>query len=214
MRTLFLSILFFATTCFAAPSFDVSEKAERKNLSEVKVSKEEINNWNYACEYFIAASTNFDEKNFEHALELIDKAIKEAPSQIYEVWMMHILKGDILRYLGKYEEARAAYAYVVTDISFRGQAWAQGIYKMGLAWYDEKEWLKAHSYFERVYVNYMAFEYWSSRAYLYDAKAFLKMGDTKNAKNILREYLYIAKIREGAIFQEAAAINRELLNIK
>jgi len=213
MRTFFL-ILFLSAMSLCAQSLDVASKSERKDLGEVKVSKEDANNWNYACEYYIAALNYFDEKNFEHALELIDKAIKEAPSQIYEVWMMHVLRGDILRFLGKYEEARSAYTYVISDISFRGPAWPQAIYKMGLAWYDDKEWLKAHSYFERVYVNYISFEYWASRAYLYDAKAFLKLGDTKNAKNILREYLYLAKIREGAIFQEAAAINRELLDIK
>lgn len=217
MKILINFIMLLATFSLAAQeySFDLSNPSHRPKIStpdgSVSLSGEEILSWNAACKNYELALNKLDEKDYENALYLSQQAVKLAPEKVFERWAILILRGDVLRFAGKYEEARSFYLKVALDKHYSGAIQAQALYKTGLSYYDQKEYLKAHPYFERVYVLYYKLEYWASRAYLYDAKAFYKLGQYKFTYNILREYLYKAKIREGAIFEEAKALNVENL---
>ncbi|MFI3291192.1 MAG: hypothetical protein R3Y46_04835 [Opitutales bacterium] len=201
----------------ANASLDVSNPDERPYIESqdgsVRLYEDKINLWNSACEFYELALVEFDAKKYDDALYLIEEAIKYAPEEIYEKWSMYMLKGDILRFAGKYEEARKAYMKISTETDYIGIRHAQAIYKIGLSFYDEKEWHKAHPYFERVYVAYFKMEYYASRAYYYDAKCFIHLDKKDISLRILREFFLVMKQKDTPIYLQAQALNRELLDI-
>ena len=74
---------------------------------------------------------------------------------------------------------------------------------MGLNWFEQGEWAKAHAYFERVFISYFKFEYWGARAYYYDAQALYSLGLRRDANATLIEYFRRAADRKSEIYKKA-----------
>ncbi len=149
------------------------------------------------------AEKKFAEKSYEDAILLCEDSLKLTPPNILDTYPALMLKGDILRMQGKYDDSRKVYLEIALSKVLKGVPLAESLYKLGICWYEEKNYLNAHSYFERVYVVYFPFDYWASRAYLYDAKSLMFLEYHTDAKKVLREYLRRSKFRENAIYKEA-----------
>ena len=61
-------------------------------------------------------------------------------------------------------------------------------------------------YFQYVFTAYEGFDFWSSRAYYYGAKAQLELGNNLGARNLLLFYLKRSKHRDTLIYNNAAAL--------
>ncbi len=152
---------------------------------------------------FIAAQNLFDGKNYEGALELLAQAESMAPDDLSLTYPVTLLKGDCYRLMRNYAAAREEYLKVVMSKFVKGEPSAEAVYKTGMTWYSEGDYPKAHAYFERVYVAFFPFDYWASRAYLYDAKSLIYLAKPNMAHKVLREYIRTTKNPSGPIYEEA-----------
>jgi len=146
------------------------------------------------------------QNNYAEALRVSALALSAAPDELSKTAKLVILQGDANRLLKNYEAARKNYLEVAMSKAVKGEPLAEAIYKLGVTWYDEGDYVKAHTYFERVYVAFFPFEYWASRAYLFDAKSLIKQNMPGLAANVLREYVSRTEVRSGPIYEEAVKL--------
>ena len=152
---------------------------------------------------YVAAHSLYEKKDYEGALNLLAQAESMAPDDMSEIFRIILLKGDCLRLMRQYAAARAEYLKVVMSKQVKGLPSAEAIYKTGMTWYSEGKYENAHAYFERVYVAFFPFDYWASRAYLYDAKSLIYIAKPNMAHKVLREYIKTTKNPSGPIYEEA-----------
>ena len=114
-----------------------------------------------------------------------------------------MLMGDSLRMQKKYDAAREYYLKIAMNKASRGEPIAESLYKVGVCWYEQGQWGKAHAYFERVFVAFFRYEYWGSRAYYYDARALFTLGLRRDANATLIEYFRRAKDKNSKIYKMA-----------
>ena len=126
-----------------------------------------------------------------------------APPDIGLVYPVVMLRADALRLQKKYDDACHLYLKIAMSKECRGEPQAESLYKIGLCWYEQGEWGKAHAYFQRVFVGYFKFEYWGSRAYYYDARALYSLKLRRDANATLVEYFRRAKDKNSQIYLEA-----------
>lgn len=156
--------------------------------------------------WYILGVKAFEDGLYELANGFAEKALSLSPDDIAVTWNIRALNGDSLRFLKKQAEAREEYKKVYMSGAVPGEAVAECIYKAGLSYYEEEKWNSAYVCFERVFVGYNAFDYWSSRAYYYAAKTRLEKGDNIGARNVLREYIKYSKHRDTDMFRNAEAL--------
>ena len=180
---------------------------QKASHDELEASLERFPNSLFAWNaWYILGAKFFEDGLYELAYGFSEKALTSAPDDIKLNWQIRMLKGDALRLLAKYDDAREAYKKIYMDTLAPGEAAAEAIYKSGLTYYDEKKWNASYLYFERVFLGYNAFDYWSSRAYYYGAKTRVEAGDNLGARNVLREYLKYSKHRDTQVFKNAEAL--------
>jgi len=172
------------------------------NLLEKSVQEQGISQFSWRASLVIARK-NFVDKNYESAMKYAKKAQFLAPPDMSISWRVYMLQGDILRLQKKYDESCHAYLKVAMDKDARGEPQAESLYKVGVCYYEQGEWIKAHTYFQRVFVGYFKFEYWGALAYYYDARALYTMKMRREANITLSEYFRRAKIKDSQTFKEA-----------
>ena len=142
-------------------------------------------------------------KEYEKGAVFAKNAQLLAPPEIEYQGRLLIAEGDALRLMKKYAAADSAYLKVVMNRHAKGEIAAEATYKVGINWFEQGDWAKAHVYFERVFVLYFHFEYWGARAYYYDARALFSLGERRDANATLIEYFRRAKDRKSEIYKEA-----------
>ena len=145
----------------------------------------------------------FSKKNYEKAIMYAEDALRLAPPHISSQWGAYMLMGDSLRMQKKYDAAREYYLKIAMNKASRGEPIAESLYKVGVCWYEQGQWGKAHAYFERVFVAFFRYEYWGSRAYYYDARALFTLGLRRDANATLIEYFRRAKDKNSKIYKMA-----------
>jgi TolA-binding protein len=98
-------------------------------------------------------------------------------------------EGRLLTALGRYEQARDRYRYILQVSEWRGELYARAIYGIGLSFQAEGKFAEAHGYMERVFLAYHHLSEWAARAYLADARILIAMQAREDARNTLREAL-------------------------
>lgn len=109
---------------------------------------------------------------------------QEAPEAV-------LSEGRVLTKLGRYEEARNRYSYVLAVPSWRGELYARAIYGSGKSYQAEELLPEAHGFMERVFVAYPQYGQWAGLAYLDDARILLEMGKPEDARKTLQEALTV-----------------------
>ena len=152
---------------------------------------------------FELAKIEYKNKNYASAEVYAKDAQMLAPPDIGLVYPVVMLRADALRLQKKYDDACHLYLKIAMSKECRGEPQAESLYKIGLCWYEQGEWGKAHAYFQRVFVGYFKFEYWGSRAYYYDARALYSLKLRRDANTTLVEYFRRAKDKNSQIYLEA-----------
>ena len=98
-------------------------------------------------------------------------------------------QGELYTLNGDTESAREEYKYILSVPSWRGILHAQALFQIGQSYMAEREYGKAHGYFERTFVAYSHFGKWAANAYLEDAEALLALKQTEDATATLTEAL-------------------------
>lgn len=99
-----------------------------------------------------------------------------------------ILKqGDLLSEMGRTDEARTKYQYILRVPEWRGVIHARALFQTGQSYMADGEYAKAHGFFERTFLGYSHFAEWSAKAYLQDAEALVMMGAPQDAITTLQE---------------------------
>lgn len=96
-------------------------------------------------------------------------------------------QGELLSSMGRGEEARERYQYILRVPDWRGIVHARALFQTGEAYMAESAYPEAHGFFERTFLGYSQFSEWCARAYLADAQALLGMGAKADAIATLTE---------------------------
>lgn len=96
-------------------------------------------------------------------------------------------QGELLSSMGRGEEAREKYQYILRVPDWRGLVHARALFQTGEAYMAESKYAEAHGFFERTFLGYSQFSEWCARAYLADAEALLGMGAKVDAIATLTE---------------------------
>ncbi|WP_162028860.1 MULTISPECIES: tetratricopeptide repeat protein [unclassified Lentimonas] len=96
-------------------------------------------------------------------------------------------QGELLSAMGRGDEAREKYQYILRVPDWRGIMHARALFQTGEAYMAENKYPEARGFFERTYLGYSNISEWAARAYLADANALLALGEKADAANVLAE---------------------------
>lgn len=120
-------------------------------------------------------------------------------------------QGEILSEIGRGQEARAKYQYILRVPDWRGVLHARALYQTGQSYMAENAYAEAHGFFERTFLGYPHLAEWSARAYLEDAQALLGMNATQDAINTLKEGIKeLSEIAPAEVMQQIRDKLKEL----
>jgi tetratricopeptide (TPR) repeat protein len=134
------------------------------------------------------ADINAEKNALEAALSHLD-AIAESFPGSPQIPAVILRQGELLSELGRGDEAREKYQYILRVPDWRGIAHARALLQTGTAYMAENAHDEAHGFFERTFLGYSNFPVVAAEAYLSDAEALLKMNDPESAKITLSEAL-------------------------
>jgi TolA-binding protein len=111
--------------------------------------------------------------------------------------------GDTLLAQGLFNEAEERFQNILRTREFRGAAWAEAQFKVGMVYFEQQRYREAHGFFQRVYIAYESFTTWSSQAYLMSARALEALGERDDARNTLIELVENERFRNTPAVAEA-----------
>lgn len=131
-----------------------------------------------------------DKKDYWAALESIDAVQGLFGADVFMDWAQR-MKADTLYALGKYEDAEAAYNMVFGIPQWRGPLFAEAMYGMGKCRLARNDLAMAHTFFQRTYLQFKAYDNgdWAAKAYLAAADCLNKMDRRQDAINTLKAML-------------------------
>jgi len=109
-----------------------------------------------------------------------------ASSHAQTAWLR---QGDLQRKRGAYGSAIRAYQEVLKVREWRGVAWAEANYKIGLSHLEAGDYEAAFGFAQRVYVLYASVREWAAAAYLVSGQALENMNRANDAIATYRELL-------------------------
>ena len=113
-----------------------------------------------------------------------------------EAKIARLREGDLQRERGAYGDAIAAYREVLKVREWRGAAWAEANYKVGLTHFDAGDYEKAFGFCQRVYVLYGNVTDWAAEAYLTSGLALERLGRGDQAVATYRELVQQATLAD------------------
>lgn len=113
-------------------------------------------------------------------------------------------QGDLERERGAYDAAIEAYRAVLQVRQWRGPAWAEANFKIGLTQFEQGDFEAAFGFCQRVYVLYPGVEAWAAEAYLVSGMALEKMNRSRDAVETYRELLADERLADEAAAKTAA----------
>ena len=134
------------------------------------------------------ADVNVESGDLERALTYL-KAIEESFPGSPQLPLVILRQGELLSDLGRGKQARDKYQYILRVPEWRGKMYARALLQTGDSFMAEGEYAKAHGFYERTFLGYPHYGKWCALAYLADADALVKLGDTTGAITTLKEAL-------------------------
>ena len=113
-------------------------------------------------------------------------------------------EGDLWREQGETAEAIAAYREVLQVREWRGPAWAEANYKVGLAHFEAGDFSAAFGFCQRVYVLYASVANWAAEAYLISGLALEQLGRAADAMATYRELLAQEEMQKSSAAEAAS----------
>jgi len=128
---------------------------------------------------------------YDAALELIAEAQGRYGTD-YDVAWAQLMKGEINIQQARYEAARSNLIAVLNVTGWRGESYAEATHLLGQAEEAAGNLLKAHGWYQRVYVQYKGYAEgaWAAKAYLNSARCLKGLERTQDARNTYRAMLF------------------------
>jgi TolA-binding protein len=95
-----------------------------------------------------------------------------------------MLLGGLYTERGDFKKADEAYADVLGVKEWRPM-WAEALYGRGFCAMQDRQYMKACAYFERIYLMYSGYRTWAAKAYLRRAECLSRLGDGGKARETL-----------------------------
>ncbi|MEJ6604026.1 MAG: tetratricopeptide repeat protein [Verrucomicrobiia bacterium] len=113
-------------------------------------------------------------------------------------------EGDMQRQRGAHTAAITAYREVLKVRQWRGEAWAEANYKIGLTHFESGDYSAAFGFCQRVYVLYGGVERWAAEAYLTSGLSLEALDRTSDAVATYEELLSTESLRDESAAKAAA----------
>ncbi len=162
--------------------------------------------------YLRLADVSSGRDDLRGALNYLDQIVELFPGSP-KVPGVILRQGALLTELGRTEEAREKYQYILRVPDWRGEIHARALYQTGEAFMADREFAKAHGFFERTFLGYSHFSEWSAKAYLRDAAALLEMNARDDAVRTLEEAIQVLG-ENGAAAELTAPIESKLEELR
>lgn len=150
------------------------------------------------------------EANLEVALQHYSRVQEQFPSSPKAVQAV-LRQGDVLLEAGRYDQAVEKYETILKTRSWRGPAWAEAQYKIGVCHFNQSLFSEAHAYFERTFLAFAQYREWAARAYLKDAETLLRMGAPEDARNTLQEILDTPGYEDLEVYPDIKQLHQSIL---
>ena len=125
---------------------------------------------------------------WEVAIKFYQEIEKDFPSDPRAATAM-LKRTDILMKLGKRNQAIKCYETVLKSPAWRGEAYAEALYKLGQIAMHNKKTNEALMYFDRCYLGYANCYNWTGKAVLSAAQLLVANGENKKAKELCAEFI-------------------------
>lgn len=129
--------------------------------------------------------------DYDEALKLIADAQARYGTDYDAAWAQ-LMKGEICIKQARFDAARSNLTAVLNERNWRGVSYAEATYLLGQAEEAAGNPLKAHGWYQRVYVQYKGYDQgkWAADAYLGSARCLNQLGLTNDARNTWRAMLF------------------------
>jgi len=140
--------------------------------------------------YHAKAVALLKEKKEQELLACIDIAQGLFGVEPYMGWAQ-LMKADALYRNGIYEEAEQAYYTILGVSPWRGPIFAEATYGMGNCRMGRGDLEGAHTFYQRTYLLFKAYDNgtWAAKGYLAAADCLIKLGRNQDAVNTLEDML-------------------------
>lgn len=170
--------------------------AQRSLLSDPEIAVEwatqayERNRWGpFAADALaVLAEAQTVQNNSREAIDAWQALVQRFPDSEHaqRAWLQ---QGDLQRERGAHQAAIRAYQEVLKVREWRGAAWAEANYKIGLSHFEAGDFEAAFGFCQRVYVLYASVREWAAAAYLISGQALENMNRANDAIATYREFL-------------------------
>jgi TolA-binding protein len=136
--------------------------------------------------YMRLADVSKQRGNQSDALNYLESIVTQFPGSP-KLPAVILQQGELLSEMGRGEDAREKYQYILRVPDWRGILHARALYQTGESYMAENAYPEAHGFFERTFLGYSQFGEWCAHAYLRDADALIAMGAKNDAIATLTE---------------------------
>ena len=111
-------------------------------------------------------------------------------------------KADTLMALGKRQEASEKYEEILKSPSWRGESYAEALFKLGNIARDAKDSNKAIMYYERCFLGYANCYNWTGKAVIQAAKVLAAEGKRDEGRAICKEFVGNEENKKSPDYEE------------
>ena len=129
--------------------------------------------------------------DYDETLKLIADAQARYGTDYDAAWAQ-LMKGEVCIKQARFDAARSNLTAVLNVRGWRGVSYAEATYLLGQTEEAAGNWLQAHGWYQRVYVQYKGYDQgkWAANAYLDSARCLNKLNLTQDARNTWRAMLF------------------------
>lgn len=170
-------------------AIDLGDVDQMKRLSEYFIANFEDSELLWHAYHAKTAALMDDEKDWE-VLASVDEAQGLFGIEPFMGWAQ-LMKADTLYGMGNFEEAEEAYYMILGVAQWRGPIFAEATYGMGKCRMSRDDFEGGHTFFQRTYLLFKAYDSgnWAAKGYLAAADCLIKMGRNQDAINTLNDML-------------------------
>ncbi len=182
-------LTFILDTAKERGQHDLAKQAAEKIISDFPETDYALDARMALADYAIQATKAF-ERGSEAERDALSTAIRhlDVIRAVYatqpEAGQALMLLGGLYTERGDFKKADEAYTDVLGVKEWRPM-WAEALYGRGFCAMQDRQYMKACAYFERVYLMYSGYRSWAARAYLRRAECLTRMGDNGKARETL-----------------------------
>jgi len=174
----------------SAASFELEDYSRAEEILAVFVAK--FDNSEFMRPAFkLRGAQLFRDGDYDAALQLIGDAQARYGTDYDAVWAQ-LMKGEVQMKQGRFDAALSNLTAVLNVRNWRGEPYAEATMLLGQTEEAAGNLLKAHGWYQRVYVQYKGYGNgrWAADAYLASARNLNQLGLNNDARNTWRAMLF------------------------